>query len=103
MLLAGERSAGELVAAFPHVSQPAISQHLKVLRDARLVSVRADRQRRFYALQREGLETVQTWVVAFAEPKMPSVPERVREAGPKAKAKPKSTSQPKPMMLDLFG
>lgn len=51
----GERSAGELAARFPHMSRPAVSQHLKVLADAGLVDVRRDGNRRMYALRPEGL------------------------------------------------
>lgn len=50
-----ERSAGDLAAAFPHISRPAVSQHLRVLHDAGLVSVRPDGNRRYYRARREGL------------------------------------------------
>jgi DNA-binding transcriptional ArsR family regulator len=54
-----ERSAGELAAAFPHISRPAVSQHLRVLHEAGLVSIRPDGNRRFYRSRREGLD--QMW------------------------------------------
>jgi DNA-binding transcriptional ArsR family regulator len=57
----GERSAGELVEEFD-VSAPAISQHLKALREARLVRVRVDAQRRIYALDPAGLAEVDAWL-----------------------------------------
>lgn len=57
----GERSAGEIVEEFD-VSAPAISQHLKALRDAGLVQVRADGQRRIYALDPAGLEAIDAWL-----------------------------------------
>ena len=61
-LVAGEeRSAGEIAAEFD-VSQPAISQHLKALRDAGLVQVRAEAQRRIYALDPAGLAAIDTWL-----------------------------------------
>jgi len=47
MLAQRELSAGEIAGRF-EVSAPAISQHLKVLRDAQLVRVRAEAQRRIY-------------------------------------------------------
>jgi DNA-binding transcriptional ArsR family regulator len=62
---AGELSAGGLVALvqdeFP-ISQPAVSQHLKVLREAGLVTVRADGTRRLYALHGEPLAEVERWL-----------------------------------------
>jgi DNA-binding transcriptional ArsR family regulator len=61
LLAGGERSAGELVGEFD-VSAPAISQHLKTLRDAGLVRVRVDAQRRIYAIDRGGLDTIDTWL-----------------------------------------
>ncbi len=53
MLADGERTAGDITRQFD-ISAPAISQHLKVLRQARLVSVRADAQRRIYTLDAPG-------------------------------------------------
>lgn len=47
------------------ISQPTVSKHLKVLRDAELVSVREDGQRRFYSLSVEPLERVDDWLVPF--------------------------------------
>jgi DNA-binding transcriptional ArsR family regulator len=61
LLAAGERSAGEIVAEF-EVSAPAISQHLKALREAGLVRVRADAQRRIYALDPAGLAEIDGWL-----------------------------------------
>ena len=46
LLRAGERPAGDLVAAFPTLPQPAISRHLRVLREAGLVSVLPRAQQR---------------------------------------------------------
>jgi DNA-binding transcriptional ArsR family regulator len=61
MLAARELSAGQIAAKFD-MSAPAVSQHLKVLRDAKLVRVRADAQRRIYALDREGFEEMDEWL-----------------------------------------
>lgn len=47
------------------ISQPTVSKHLKVLRDAELVTVREDGQRRFYSLAVEPLEVVDDWLVPF--------------------------------------
>ena len=47
------------------VSQPTVSKHLKVLRDAELVSVREDGQHRYYSLATAPLEVVDDWLVPF--------------------------------------
>jgi DNA-binding transcriptional ArsR family regulator len=62
LLADGERPAGDLVATLPHMTQPAVSRHLRVLREAGLVEVRPDAQRRIYALRAEGLAEIDKWV-----------------------------------------
>ncbi len=57
-----EATAGELGALVP-VSQPGVSRHLAVLRDAGVVDVRADGQRRIYRLRPESLEPVSEWLL----------------------------------------
>lgn len=57
----GEKAAGEIVAAFD-ISAPAISQHLKVLREAGLVRVRPEGQHRIYSLDEAGLDEVERWM-----------------------------------------
>ncbi len=47
------------------ISQPTVSKHLKVLRDAELVTVREDGQRRFYSIAVAPLEEVDDWLVPF--------------------------------------
>jgi DNA-binding transcriptional ArsR family regulator len=72
MLSRGSLTSGEIAERFK-VSAPAISQHLKVLRAARLVRVRAQAQRRIYELDREGIEQVSEWVARirlFWEPRL---------------------------------
>ena len=56
-----DRSVSELVDLFP-ISQPAVSRHLRVLRDAGLVTVRRDAQRRIYALEGSALAEAETWM-----------------------------------------
>jgi DNA-binding transcriptional ArsR family regulator len=56
-----ERPVGELVDALD-VSQPAVSKHLRVLREAGLVEVRTDAQRRIYRVRTEPLEAVDMWL-----------------------------------------
>lgn len=57
----GERSVGELAAALP-ISRPAVSRHLRLLREAGLVHERALGTRRIYALQASGIEAVQAYL-----------------------------------------
>src|SRR5580704_8292350 len=57
----GERSAGDLVDAL-EISQPGVSKHLRVLREAGLVSVRKDAQRRVYKLKPEKLAELDAWI-----------------------------------------
>jgi len=61
MLAAGAMSSGDIARRFD-MTAPAVSQHLKTLRDARLVRVRAQAQKRFYELDREGVTAVADWV-----------------------------------------
>jgi DNA-binding transcriptional ArsR family regulator len=58
----GERTAGELVATLPNLTQPTVSRHLRVLREVGLVEVRADAQRRIYALRADGLVEIDDWI-----------------------------------------
>jgi DNA-binding transcriptional ArsR family regulator len=64
LLRAGERPAGELVEAMG-LSQPGVSKHLKVLREAGLVSVRPDGQRRLYRLEAGELAALDAWLKPF--------------------------------------
>jgi DNA-binding transcriptional ArsR family regulator len=61
LLLERERPVGDLVEALA-VSQPAVSKHLRVLRDAGLVEVRPDGQRRLYRARTEPLRAVDDWL-----------------------------------------
>jgi DNA-binding transcriptional ArsR family regulator len=62
-LLAGrERSAGEIVAAFPALTQPAVSRHLRILQESHLVDVRADGARRMYSLRPAALAELDRWL-----------------------------------------
>jgi DNA-binding transcriptional ArsR family regulator len=64
LLLAGEQPVGELVSALS-ISQPAVSKHLRVLRDAGLVSVRTDAQRRLYRVRPEPLREIDEWLAPY--------------------------------------
>jgi DNA-binding transcriptional ArsR family regulator len=60
-LTGGERTVGALVDR-AGVSQPAVSQHLKVLREAGLVRMRPDAQRRVYSLEPTGFRVIELWL-----------------------------------------
>jgi DNA-binding transcriptional ArsR family regulator len=67
-LAEGELTSGELVGVVQRefaISQPAVSQHLKVLRDAGFVGVRADGSRRIYSLRSPRLQEVDEWLARF--------------------------------------
>ena len=62
LLARRERSAGELVAAFPALTQPAVSRHLRILRESHLVDVRSDGTRRVYSLRPAALAELDRWL-----------------------------------------
>jgi DNA-binding transcriptional ArsR family regulator len=64
LLRDGERPVGELVAKLP-LSQPAVSKHLRVLREAGLVDVRVDAQRRLYRIRPEPLAELDAWLASY--------------------------------------
>jgi DNA-binding transcriptional ArsR family regulator len=64
LLRVAERPVGELVDALA-VSQPAVSKHLRVLREAGLVEVRSDAQRRLYRVRAEPLRDVAEWLEPY--------------------------------------
>ncbi len=64
LLAAGEMGAGEIAARFP-VSRPAISRHLRVLREAGLVTDEVRAQRRVYRLERAPLALLDGWLDRF--------------------------------------
>jgi DNA-binding transcriptional ArsR family regulator len=57
-----ERPSGEIAACFPDVTGPAISQHLRVLRQAGLVAERRSGTRRMYRARPEGLRGLRDWL-----------------------------------------
>jgi DNA-binding transcriptional ArsR family regulator len=64
LLRTGPRAVGDLAAELP-VSRPAVSQHLRVLKGAGLVSSRPDGARHLYAIDDEGLAAVRTYLETF--------------------------------------
>jgi DNA-binding transcriptional ArsR family regulator len=68
LLADGEKSAGAIGATVQRefaITQPAVSQHLKVLRDNGFASVRPDGQRRLYAVEATALRDVDEWLDGF--------------------------------------
>jgi DNA-binding transcriptional ArsR family regulator len=61
VLAQSDRSVGELAALFS-ISRPGVSRHLRVLREAGLVSAEADAQRRIYRLRPEPLAELDSWL-----------------------------------------
>jgi DNA-binding transcriptional ArsR family regulator len=59
-----ERPVGDLVEQL-QVSQPAVSKHLRILREAGLVQVRGDAQRRLYSVQAEPLRAIDDWLAPY--------------------------------------
>jgi DNA-binding transcriptional ArsR family regulator len=60
----GERTAGDIVDALA-ISQPGVSKHLRILREAGLVSVRKDAQRRLYRLEPQKLAEIDAWLAPY--------------------------------------
>lgn len=68
LLAEGERSSGDMTAVVQRefgITQSAVSQHLKVLRDCGFASVRVDGSRRIYAVQAEPMREVDAWLDRF--------------------------------------
>ncbi len=81
MLATGSMSSGDIARRFD-VSAPAISQHLRTLRDAKLVRVRAQAQKRFYELDPEGVGELATWIArirSFWSEKLDALEEELRK------------------------
>jgi DNA-binding transcriptional ArsR family regulator len=66
LLREGEQPVNELVSHLG-VSQPAVSKHLRVLRDAGLVDVRVDAQRRLYRVRPEPLAELDDWLSSYRQ------------------------------------
>lgn len=68
LLADGEQSSGEVVAVIAYefgISQPAVSQHLRVLREHGFATVRPDGARRLYSVRPEPLREVDAWLDGF--------------------------------------
>lgn len=103
-LRSGDKAVGELVEELA-ASQPTISKHLKVLREADLVSMRAQGQKRYYALNPKPLAGVASWLETFdVGPARPAAealttagsPRAARKQLPQPDAEPLVQSPPSP-------
>jgi DNA-binding transcriptional ArsR family regulator len=79
-LARGPRAVGELAGEFP-VSRPAVSQHLRVLKDAGLVSDRRDGNRRVYAVDPRGVEAMRAYFDSFWGDALAAFEKAAREKG----------------------
>jgi len=78
-LQTGGRSVGEIARNLP-VSRPAVSQHLKVLKDAGLVTDRAEGTRRVYYIDPQGLAAVRKWLDQFWDVALAAYAEEVERS-----------------------
>lgn len=88
MLGGGELSSGEIARCFA-ISAPAVSQHLRTLKAARLVRVRIDAQRRYYTIDPDGLAEVDAWLASvrrFWNPKLDALEQALIEVAAKDKS-----------------
>jgi DNA-binding transcriptional ArsR family regulator len=86
LLRHGPKSVGDIAGRLP-VSRPAVSQHLKVLRRARLVDHRPDGARRLYFIDPRGLEKLRTWLDGFWDEALKAFrAEAERDAQPRSDA-----------------
>ena len=80
MLAAGALCSGDIASCF-QLSAPAVSQHLKTLRAAKLVTVRAEAQKRIYELNPEGVNELSAWVDrirSFWNPKLDALEDALK-------------------------
>jgi DNA-binding transcriptional ArsR family regulator len=85
-LQAGGRSVGDIARHLP-VSRPAVSQHLKVLKQAGLVADRAEGTRRIYYIDPKGLGAIRTWLDQFWDVALQAYAAEVAIAGTEMEAK----------------
>ena len=78
----GDKAVGELVQEL-EASQPTISKHLKVLREADLVSMRAQGQKRYYTLNTKPLAGVANWLETFDVGAAATTPARIPDTRPR--------------------
>jgi len=83
LLARRERSAGNLASHFD-LSQPAVSKHLRVLRESKVVAVRGDGQRRIYRLDPKTLGSAEAWIARnrkFWEERLDALERHIEQEG----------------------
>jgi len=75
LLAEGPRRAGELAAAFPDLTRPAISKHLRVLREAGWAEEEKRGRQRIYSLRRDALQQLRRWTAGL-DPVRPATEDR---------------------------
>src|SRR5262245_29212784 len=95
MLAGQELSAGEIGSGF-EISAPAVSQHLKVLKEANIVTVRVDGQRRIYALDPAGFDELEHWLSSVRRFWIPRLDELERQMQRHKAEEAKQPPPPKP-------
>lgn len=83
-LRGGARSVGE-IADTMDVSRPAVSQHLKILKTAHLVTDRAEGTRRLYAVDQRGINSLRSWLDGFWDQALIAFKEAAEEGAAKGK------------------
>lgn len=86
LLRAGPASVGEIASKLP-VSRPAVSQHLKVLKEAGLVRDEAEGTRRVYELDAQGLAELRAWIDGFWEETLDTFKAEAERTSPKRRRK----------------
>ncbi len=81
-LRGGGRSVGEIADGMK-VSRPAVSQHLKILKAARLVVVHAEGTRRVYAVDKRGIQSLRKWLEGFWDEALTAFKEAVEQEAKK--------------------
>jgi DNA-binding transcriptional ArsR family regulator len=81
-LISGPKPVGQLAQAFP-ITRPAISQHLRILKDAKLVADRAQGTRHFYELNPEGFDSLRGYLDQFWTHALDAFKRKVEEAAAK--------------------
>jgi DNA-binding transcriptional ArsR family regulator len=88
----GPRAVGDIAEGLP-VSRPAVSQHLKVLKDARLVTSYRDGTRQFYAIDTQGLASVRDYLDTFWGDALGAFKAYAEKDGPKRQARRKGSKR----------
>lgn len=83
-LASGPRSVTDVAGTLP-VSRPAVSQHLKVLREAGLVTARRQGRQQLYAVRRDGLAELRAWLDTFWDTALQSYADAVERAAEREK------------------